>query len=147
MEENKYYQLPFNPSSLFKDGGEIKVCSLAESIAQNIMLLITTKQGENRYDDEYGNAVWNIEFDNKASNVLWEEIFTASLAKLLSEYETRIEYPIIKVHTSYVEHTYKTKSFSEVKKKAAIGINARLTESGERFSFSTEIFLSPMSID
>lgn len=147
MEENKYYQLPFNPASLFRDGGEIKVCSLAESIAQNIMLLITTKQGENRYDPSYGNAVWDIEFDNAATNVLWEEIFSASLTKALNEHEPRITNPVIKVYTSFVEHTYKTKSFTEIKKKATIGINAKLTESGERFSFSTEIFLSPMSID
>lgn len=147
MEENKYYQLPFNPSQLFKDGGEIKACSLAESIAQNVMLLITTKHGENRYNNEYGNAVWNIEFDNAATNVIWEEVFITSLAKLISEHETRITNPVIKVNTSYVEHTYKTKSFTEVKKKATIGINAKLKESGELFSFSTEIFLSPMSID
>lgn len=147
MEEQQYYKLPFQPASLFKDGGEIKVCSLAESIAQNIMLLITTKQGENRYNDEYGNAVWNIEFDNAATNVLWEETFQDSLAQLIREYEPRIVNPDIKVHTSFVEHSYKTKKFSEVKKKAAIGINARLAESGELFSFSTEIFLSPMSID
>ena len=147
MEENKYYQLPFKPSLLFKDGGEIQACSLAESVAQNIMLLITTKQGENRYNNEYGNAVWNIEFDNAATNVIWEETFITSLTKLIKEFEQRIANPVIKVHTSYVEHTYKTKSFTEVKKKATIGINATLRESGELFSFSTEIFLSPMSID
>ncbi len=147
MQEYQYYKLPFNPSSLFKDGGEIKVCSLAESIAQNIMLLITTKQGENRYDNEYGNAVWDIEFDNAATNVLWEETFKTSLAELLKEHEQRIVSPVIKVQTSFVEHSYKTKNFSEIKRKAIIGINAKLSESGEQFSFATEIFLSPMSID
>ena len=147
MDENIYYQMPFNPSSLFKDGGEIQVCSMAESIAQNIMLLITTKQGENRFDEEYGNAVWNIEFDNTATNVLWEETFVTSLNKLIARYEKRIINAVIKVNTSYVERTYKNKNFTEIKKKAVIGINAKLRESGERFSFSTEIFLSPMSID
>ena len=147
MDENIYYQMPFNPSSLFKDGGEMQVCSMAESIAQNIMLLITTKQGENRFDEEYGNAVWNIEFDNSATNVLWEETFIASLNLLISKYETRIISPVVKVHTSFVEHTYKTKKYTQIKKKASIVINAKLFETGENFSFSTEIFLSPMSID
>ena len=97
MDENIYYQMPFNPSSLFKDGGEIQVCSMAESIAQNIMLLITTKQGENRFDEEYGNAVWNIEFDNTATNVLWEETFVSSLNKLIGRYEKRILNAVIKI--------------------------------------------------
>jgi len=139
--------LPFNPSPLFSDHGSIKVCSEAESIAQNIMLLITTRKGENRFDEEYGNAVWGIEFDNTATNVLWEETFINSLMQLIASYEPRIIQPVIKVHTSFVEHSYKTKDFTEIKKKATIAINAKLFESGEHFSFSTEIFLSPMSID
>lgn len=78
---------------------------------------------------------------------MWEETFIASLNKLLGRYEKRIINAVVKVHTSYVERTYKNKNFTEIKKKAVIGINAKLRESGERFSFSTEIFLSPMSID
>lgn len=147
FQENKYYTMPFNPASLFSDTGTVQSCSLAESIAQNIMLLITTRKGENRYDDDYGNAVWGLEFDNAATNVLWEETFIRSLGELIAVHEPRITHAVIKAHTTFVEHTYKTKSFTEVKKKATIAINARLLESGELFSFSTEIFLSPMSID
>lgn len=147
FQENKYYQLPFNTSALFAEEGTVKVCSMAESIAQNIMLLITTKKGEHRFDDEYGNAVWDIEFDRAATNVIWEETFVQSLAKLIEEYEPRIIHPVIKVQTQYVEHNYKTRAFTEIKKKAIITIQAVLTDSAEQFSFSTEIFLSPMSID
>jgi hypothetical protein len=46
-----------------------------------------------------------------------------------------------------VEHSYDTKEHTEIKKKVKIGINAKMEATGERFSFSTELFLSPMSID
>jgi len=147
FQENKYYRMPFNPGALFSDEGSIAICSTAESIAHNIMLLITTRKGENRFDEDYGNEVWDIEFDNAATQVLWEQTFINSLTLLILEHEQRITNPIVKVHTSLVHHTYKTKSFTVIKKKATIAVNAKLFDSGEHFSFSTEIFLSPMSID
>jgi hypothetical protein len=53
------YRMPFVPSTLMTEGGSIDTCDMGESIAHNIMLLITTKKGENRYDENYGNDVWN----------------------------------------------------------------------------------------
>ena len=55
--------------------------------------------------------------------------------------------PEIKAHISFVEHTYETRNFTEVKKKVRVAINAKLEATGENFSFATELFLSPMSID
>lgn len=60
----EHYKLPFSPKAAMMSSGTLETCDIAESIAQNIMLLIITKQGENRYDEQYGNDVWNVEFDN-----------------------------------------------------------------------------------
>ena len=38
------YRFPFNPSALMTENGSIETCDIAESIAQNIMLLIITKK-------------------------------------------------------------------------------------------------------
>lgn len=139
--------MPFNPLDLMTDEGAVAMCSMAESIAHNLMLLITTKKRENRYDFDYGNAVWELEFENDISTIAWEAIFIKSMKELIDKYEPRIRMPIITVLIDYVEHSYETKKYSEIKKRAKIAINAQLTESGERFSFVTELFLSPMSID
>jgi phage baseplate assembly protein W len=140
--------MPFNAASLFgEDGGAAETCSQATSIAQHLMLLITTQPGEHRYDQQYGNAVWQFDFDNSANQVLWEETFVNSLLQQIARYEPRIVHPAIKVHTAVVEHTYKTRRYSEIKKKATVAIQAVLADSGETFHFATEIFLSPMSVD
>lgn len=144
---NKNYRMPFNPEKLIEENGTMEMCSLAESIAQHLMLLITTKKKENRYDFNYGNDVWDFEFENAVTTVEWESIFVESMKNQIAKYEPRIIAPKIDVNVLYVEHTYDTKSYSEIKKKAKIAINAKLTETGENFSFSTELFLSPMSID
>jgi phage baseplate assembly protein W len=144
---NKNYKMPFDPEKLMVDDGSIEMCSMAESIAQNLMILITTKKKENRFDFDYGNAVWDIEFDNAITTVEWEAVFVKSMKEQIVKYEPRIYSPKIDVHIEYVEHSYETKKLSEIKKKAKIAINAKLTETAETFSFVTELFLSPMSID
>ncbi|WP_367117840.1 GPW/gp25 family protein [uncultured Chryseobacterium sp.] len=141
------YRMPFVPSALMTEGGSIETCDMGESIAHNIMLLITTKKGENRYDENYGNDVWGLEFDNGVTSAVWEAVFIRSLRRQIQEYEPRIVQPQIDAHVQIVEHTYDTKEHTEIKKKVKIAINAKMEATGERFSFSTELFLSPMSID
>ncbi|CAA7196792.1 GPW/gp25 family protein [Chryseobacterium potabilaquae] len=141
------YRMPFIPSALMSEGSSIDTCDIGESIAHNIMLLITTKKGENRSDENYGNDVWNLEFDNGVTSAAWESTFISSLEKQIQEYEPRIVQAEIDAHVQIVEHSYDTKEHTEIKKKVKIAINAKMESTGERFSFTTEIFLSPMSID
>lgn len=145
--ESQNYKIPFNPANMMISNGQIETCDMAESIAQNIMLLIVTKKGENRYDENYGNDVWNVEFDNGVTPAMWENLFVTSLQRQIAEYEPRIVNAVVQANITYVEHSYETRGFSEVKKKVRVGINAKMESTGERFNFSTELFLSPMSID
>jgi len=71
--------MPFDPEKLMGEDSTVEMCSLAESIAHNLMLLITTKKRENRFDFDYGNAVWDIEFENAVTTVEWEALFVASM--------------------------------------------------------------------
>lgn len=141
------YRFPFDPSSLMAENGNIETCGIAESIAQNIMLLIITKKGENRYDENYGNDVWDIEFDNGVSTATWESVFVNSLKNLVIKYESRLVNPNVQAKVLFVEHNYETRNFTEIKKKVKIVVNAKLESTGEQFNFATELFLSPMSID
>ena len=143
----KNYRIPFDPERLIKEHSNVDTCNTMESIAQNIMLLIMTRKGENRYDPEYGNGVWDIEFENSVSLSDWENIFAKSLKEQITNYEPRITAPKVIVRIAYVEHSYDTKKFSEIKRRAKIFVFANMVETGESFRFDTEIFLSPMSVD
>ena len=101
--DNSNYKLPFRPLNLMASNGQVETCDVFESIAQNIMLLITTKKGENRYDENYGNDVWDVEFDNGVTTVMWENIFIKSLIRQIQDYEPRLIQPNIKAHITYVE--------------------------------------------
>lgn len=144
---NAFLKLPFNPDFVMIEGETLPTCSLAESIAQHLMLLILTRKGENRFNPDYGNAVWDLEFDNAVTMVVWERVFAESLSDQITRYESRINQPEIRAQLEYVEHQYGKKDFVEVRKKAKISIQAIVTETGEHFTFSTTIYLSPMTVD
>jgi phage baseplate assembly protein W len=141
-----YYRFPFDFGELLEGQG-IPPCSEAESIAQHIQLLITTKFGENRYDAEYGNEIWELEFDNGLSTGIWENRFVQSVTNAVVAYEQRIEKVKVIIHSELVEKTWPMKKYTEIKNKVTILLYADLVSSGEPFSFKTVLFLSPMSID
>ncbi len=112
------YRFPFNPSALMTENGSIETCDIAESIAQKYYAVnYYQKKEKNRYDENYGNDVWNVEFDNGISSAVWENVFINSLKRQLSDYEHRLVNPQIKAHIVFVEHNYDTRNFTEIKKK------------------------------
>lgn len=145
--QNTFLKFPFNPDFAMTEGQFIPSCSLAESIAQHLMLLILTRKGENRFNPDFGNAVWDLEFDNAITNAEWERIFEESLLEQIKKHELRLCNSKVQVLIEYVEHNYGTKDFVEIRKKAKIVLNAELTDFGEFFTFSTHIYLSPMAVN
>ncbi len=141
-----YYKMPFDCGDII-NGKDAPTCTLGESIAQNIQLLITTKLGENRYNPNYGNAIWELEFEKAVSESKWTEDFRKAVFDVVTTYEPRIRKAYVEIHSELVEKTWPMRNYTEIKKKVTVLIKANLTETGENFSFKTELFLSPMSID
>lgn len=141
-----YYKLPFNFNQII-NGKDAETCSLGESIAQHIQLLITTKFGENHFDAKYGNAVWELEFERAINESKWTDKFKQAVTDVITQYEQRINKVNVEIHTELIQKTWNMRNYTEIKKKVTILIKAKLADTGEKFSFKTELFLSPMSVD
>lgn len=139
-------KLPFQPALLCRQNGHLLVVDEAESIARHLILLITTVPGENRGDKEYGNALLEAEFEN-ARQAEWETKLIATIESMITKYEPRLAQPRVQVKIVFARKNYAARKLVVLKKKAMIYVNARLTSTSENFSFSTEIFLSPLSVD
>src|SRR5690606_3157088 len=113
----------------------------------HIQILITTKRGEHRFDPDYGNAVWELEFENALSDLQWEERFRRSLLEAILRYEPRITDAAVSIHVALVEREWPIQEYTEIKKRVVVIVNARLRLTGEKFGFRTELYLSPLSVD
>lgn len=142
-----YYRLPFDFGKITEGGAADTSSGIGENIAQHIQLLITTKLGENRYDAGYGNAIWDLEFENSLSDMQWEDAFKQSVIHAVSVYEPRIVNVSADIYSELVEKVWPIKEYTEIKKRVIIIVRGNLAETGESFSFRTELFLSPMSVD
>jgi phage baseplate assembly protein W len=141
-----YYKIPFDLSNVL-EGGDAPACNMHESIAQHLYVLITTRSGENRFDNSYGNSIWDLEFENGISNAQWEEWFIQAVTNGINSYEKRLTNVDVKIHSSMIERTWPMRNYVEVKKKVVVFVSAIINSTGEKYTFKTELFLSPMSVD
>jgi phage baseplate assembly protein W len=139
----EYYSLPLQLHKVIT--GEVaKKCSLKDSIAQHLHLIITTSFGELQQDDQFGCSIWDTDFDNlTATNKLRENI-KLSIQKSVLAYETRLEN--VRVELFIKEQELHTKiNGRQVKKQMEINILANNKITSELFTYNDTFFTGPLS--
>lgn len=145
--DNRHLRLPVNFGDLMR-GRELERCrAVPESISQHIHLLLTTRPGENRFDPDYGCAIWDLDFELIISEGTWKETFRASVVEALFQYEKRLDAVQVDVGLETIERVFGMRRQPEVRRKAVVMVRATMVETGEPFSFRTELYLSPLSVE
>ncbi|MEO6818711.1 MAG: GPW/gp25 family protein [Ginsengibacter sp.] len=141
-----YYKTPLQLATAL-EGNEMPTCNLAESLKKNLELIIMTRFGEHRSDQSFGCEIWDLDFELIVSENLWEEKLRQSLLKSITTYENRLTDVQLTVAISEVEKHYSSKPYAEIKKRVTIHLGGIIKKTGESFSFTNSLFLSPLSID
>lgn len=139
-----YYKKPFRFRNIFENNN-LDTCNLGVSISQNIELIIFTRFGEHRFDPGYGCRVWELDFELIISPAMWEEQMRQSLLSSIASQEPRLYEIDVTVQVTDVERLFPFRQMMEIKKRVAITVQAKLTGTGERYTFNTALFLSPLS--
>ena len=140
-----YYKYPLALSRIFENN-ELTKCVLGESISQNIQLMITTAHGEHRYNELFGCKIWEMDFELVMSQRIWEEKLRQSLVAVIQEYEKRIENVTIDVQISEVEKFQPINRYIAIKRKVDIIVKATIVQTGEKYHFHTDLYLSPVAL-
>lgn len=144
--KNNFLRLPFRPDLLIKRK-EHPVCSLSESIAQNLHLIVTTYQGECKFDESFGSPVWDADFENISSINVWKTKTAKELEAILKVKEYRLINPKVTVNLYQEELTNELVSTVMVKRKMELKVNGTLEATNEPFAFETMFYFSPISFD
>ena len=141
----KYIKLPINFSDVVK-GNPRAECSYEESIAQHLMMMITSRYGEVVSKADFGSAIWELEFNQMVKVHKWEELVERSLIDTMSKYEYRLSDLKIDVTLNEVDpHLSDLEDRSEVRKQASISVEGKIKHSGTKFMFNTQLLVSPLS--
>jgi len=139
-----YIKLPINFSDLV-NGKPSQVCSYEESIAQYLMMMITSRYGEAVSRADFGSAIWELEFNQSVKVYEWEEEVQKSLEATIAKYESRLSDLKIDVALNQIDLDLNVDEPSQVRKQASISIEGKIKHSGTRFTFNTQLLVSPLS--
>ncbi len=140
----KYLKLPIDFSNLINGEG-VQRCSKEESIAQNIMMIITSRYGEVVGKPKLGSDIWELEFSQLVKINQWEEQVCNSLVQSINKYEKRLKNINVTVLLSEVDDDFSKKENVHVRRKAQITIKGIMKENDIPFNFSTLLYISPLA--
>jgi len=141
---NPLYSKPLN-FAVIRQGNDLDTQDLGASISQYLELIIFTRYGEHRYNPEFGCEIWDMDFELILSETIWEEKLRQSLLNSVRNFEKRIYDINVDVHISEVNKFYPLRNVSEIKKRVELVIKGKLNKTGENYTFSTALYLSPLS--
>jgi len=139
-----YLKLPLNFDQFF-NRNKLSTCSLKDSIARNLHLLITSSLGENKQDVEYGAQFWDNDYDIHMSNDRRREIVLQALKTQIGKYEKRLTNVAVDVSVKQAE--MRNSSGRQLRRKIEITISALIVRSKEPFRFQTGFFIGPLTFD
>ncbi|MFD1604350.1 GPW/gp25 family protein [Flavobacterium artemisiae] len=137
----KYLKYPVNFKSLLK-GSQENFCKIDESIAYNIMMIITTSFGEIPEDPRYGTIIWDLEFNQHIKKRDWEDLVRKSLYESIVEYEKRLILSNVIISLDEIDDSELTRS---IRRKVSINVKGSIIESQIPFNFQTKLNISPIS--
>ncbi|HMP91504.1 MAG TPA: GPW/gp25 family protein [Phnomibacter sp.] len=139
-----YLKLPLRFGQFFQQG-RLDRCGMQESIARNLHLLITTAQGENKQDLEYGSAFWNNDYDIHLNNEDRRMLVTKSLQEQIAQHEKRLEQ--VRIEVIVRQAPLPKINGGPLRHRIEIIVQARLVHSKEPFTFKTGFFIGPLLLD
>lgn len=119
-------------------------CSYQESIAQHIMLLILSHNGEVIGREDYGSIIWDLEFNQLVKISDWEEGVRNSLIETIGKYEKRLRNVNVDVTLLEIEEESVNK-ISHIRRRAQITVAGIMDRTNEKFNFTTSLYISPLS--
>ena len=139
--------MPLDFSALTKRNRDLPTCGLGTSIAQNIFLLISARYGEHRFDPEFGCEIWEKDFETITNVGIWQEQVNRSIVKSLRQYERRLEKIDVDVLITETPYRNSDTGVQSIKKKIVVTVKGIIKSTGEPFTFSPQLYISPISMD
>ena len=137
-----YYQLPLDLEGIL-DGRQLPRCSMEDSIAQHIYLLLTTYFGESRYEPAFGCQVWEQDFE-AMTTMRWKDRVQQSVEQSLRVYEPRL----VQARAQVAIMDFELRGVSQrIRRRLEITITATLYRTREPFAFQASLFVAPLSVD
>ena len=139
---DSYYRLPLDLEGIM-ERQQLPRCSVQESIAQHLYLILTTYFGESRYEPDFGCQVWDQDFE-AMTTMRWRDDVQNSMEQAIRDYEPRLTRAQVQVAVM----DFELKNVNQrIRKRLDVTVMAALHRTNEPFAFQASLFVAPLSID
>jgi phage baseplate assembly protein W len=137
----EYFKLPLKLGEISQKGDHAK-CTLKESIAQMIHLIIISHYGECKYDESLGFELWEHDFVTITNTQALKDQLKKSLLRTIQDHEPRLSGLRVDVQLDQVEYR-----IPKIRTKIMIKVlvNGNIIKTNEQFSFTEQFFIGPLS--
>jgi phage baseplate assembly protein W len=143
---NSLYTIPFKCQDIIDKKKQV-TCALTDSIRQHIHLIFRTHFKEYRYDDAFGNLVWEKDFETIRSVHKWKNELTEAFYIPLVAFEKRLSQIRLNINLDELKIIDpSTQKVIEVRKRITIGVEGVMAKTNESFYHTEYIFFSPLSM-
>ena len=137
-----YYCLPLDLAGIL-ERRQLPRCSVQESIAQHLYLMMTTTFGESRYEPAFGCQVWEQDFE-AMTTMRWKDEVQHSVEQAIRAYEPRL----VRARAQVTVTDFELKNVNQrIRKRLEISVTAALHRTDEPFTFQASLFVAPLSVD
>jgi phage baseplate assembly protein W len=143
--KQQYYSLPLTPEKIMRKD-EHPTCSLAQSVAGHLRLIITTAFGELSSDENFGCSIWEYDFDNLTTGHKVKELIRDSLQSAIDQYEKRLDGVRIDLLVRQEEVAHQVFGY-RIKKKLSVTVTGVLRATNEKFRYEDSLYTGPLSHD
>jgi phage baseplate assembly protein W len=127
---DSYIKIPVTFS--FKKGDKaFEKESIEDSVKQFINLMISTRQGECFFNEDFGYQLWSNEFEPILNIQQWQPMFMKQIKELLEKYEPRIT--SVQVREPEIKAINK-KNKTDKDYKITLSMDYKIRQTGERQS-------------
>lgn len=139
----EYYKLPFQPGKLMKKTEHPK-CSLAESVASLIHLIVITNFGDYAHDVSFGSEIWEHDFENISNSQIYKEKLRSSIQETIEKHEPRLTNVKVSVQIDQIDYRMVQR---RIKSRIRLKVDAALSLTNEAFTYTDQFFIGPLSYD
>jgi phage baseplate assembly protein W len=141
----QYYSLPLTPAGMMRQNEHPK-CSLAQSVASHLRLIMTTAFGELSSDENFGCSIWEYDFDNLTTGHKIKELIRESLYDAIGQYEKRLDGVRVDLLVRQEEIAHEVFGY-RIKKKLSVTVTGVLRATNEKFTYEDSFYTGPLSHD
>ena len=136
-----YYNLPLNLADIVEKK-EHQKCSLNESVASMIHLIITSHFGEFNHDSSFGCEIWEHDFENIINTQLYKDQLKKSIQQTVEKHEPRLSNIRVDIQIEQIESLVGNR---RAKSRIKLHIRGSLIKTNETFVFTEQFFIGPLS--